>query len=187
MAPFIGLKEFGDNYHKIFKELELAEYVHVDDEIMRVPHDEFMKYMNKGKQSYVEYNKRKLQAIQESDICVFEASFHALGVGFLIQRALDNAKPTIVLYYKKNVPMFLSGLTDEKLIIREYGDKDLRKVLKESLELARERRDKRFNFFLSPKLLEYLEDASTKEGVTKSKLIRDMIVNHMRKKDAEKQ
>jgi predicted DNA binding CopG/RHH family protein len=56
----------------------------------------------------------------------------------------------------------------------------IKKTLRELLENAREKRDKRFNFFISPKLLEFLENTSNTEGVTKSKYIRNLIVEHMR-------
>jgi predicted DNA binding CopG/RHH family protein len=48
------------------------------------------------------------------------------------------------------------------------------------LDHAREKRDKRFNFFISPKLLEFLEKTSNGDGITKSKYIRNLIVEHMR-------
>lgn len=174
-------KQFGENYKKIFDEIKELGYSHVSDDIINLGYKEYLKMMEKGREAQVENYNRNMHSIKKADICIFETSAHSLGVGFLAQKSLDEGKPTIVLYYGDNTPYFLSGVDDEKLIVRSYTEKTLRKILKESLETARERRDKRFNFFLSPKLLEYLEDASTKEGVTKSKLIRDMIVNHMRK------
>jgi predicted DNA binding CopG/RHH family protein len=70
-------------------------------------------------------------------------------------------------------------------MIRSYNEKDLKKVVSEALEQSREKRDKRFNFFISPKLLEFLEQSSNSEGITKSKLIRNLIVEHMRENKVE--
>ena len=121
-----------------------------------------------------------IDGIQSADICLFEATTPSLAVGFLIQRALEYSKPTIVLYYKENMIYFLSGIEDEKLIKQSYDEKNFKKVLRASFAKAREKRDKRFNFFLSPKLLNYIEEASKARSITKSKLLRDMIVNDMR-------
>jgi predicted DNA binding CopG/RHH family protein len=74
----------------------------------------------------------------------------------------------------------LTGIEDEKLIIRSYTEKNLKKILKEAIDLARQRSDKRFNFFISQKLLNYLESISKKEGINKSTFIRNLILEHMR-------
>lgn len=178
--PFMGVPQFGEHYKKIYDEIEKLGYEHVDKEIINLTYVEWQKKMEKGRDSYVDHYQKKMKAIKEADICIFEASFHSLGIGFLIQKALENSKPTIALYYEDKVPYFLSGAEDEKLLVRSYNDKNYKKTVQEVLDFARERRDKRFNFFLSPRLLDYLEQASKKEGVTKSKLIRDLIVDHMR-------
>jgi len=121
-----------------------------------------------------------MENIQKADICILEVSAHSLGLGYIAQKSLEMSKPTIILYYKDCVPFFLTGAEDDKLIVESYDEKSLQKVLKNSLIKAREKRDKRFNFFLSPKLLQYIDEGSKKRGITKSKLLRDMIVEHMR-------
>lgn len=176
-----GEKLFSDQYKKLYTELEKLGYTNVNDDILKLTTDVFTEMMDKGgRDAYIDLYKRRMKGIQEADICIFEASVHSLGVGYLVERALANSKPTIVLYYTNHVPHLLSGVEHEKLLVKSYDDKNYKKILNEVLDSARERRDKRFNFFLSPKLLEYLEHASKKEGVTKSKLIRDLIVDHMR-------
>lgn len=176
-----GQKEFGLYYQQIYKELEALGYDHLDDDVVKTNFTEFLENIEKeDRNGYKEYFNKKNDAIMKADICVFEVSYPTLGLGFVVERALKQGKPTIVLYYKDNIPYTLIGVEDEKLLIKNYTEKTLKKVLRDSLEIAKERRDKRFNFFLSPKLLDYLEGSSKKEGVTKSKLIRDMIVRHMR-------
>lgn len=156
-------------------------YEHVSSFAKSTSQD-FFEEMKKGRDAHKEFYNEMVDSIQKADICLFEASNPSLGVGFLIQRALDYSKPTIVLYYKDNITYFLSGIEDEKLIIKSYDEKNYKKILKEVLESAREKRDKRFNFFLSPKLLQYIDDEAKEHGITKSKLLRDMIVKHMRDK-----
>lgn len=184
-GSYRGIKDFKNSYEEIFNEIKRLGYLHLDDEIVTTSYEDFVKKMEKGRDAYVDHYRNKMQAIHDADICVFETSSHSLGIGYLVEKSLTYGKPTIVLYYKEYVPYFLSGVDNEKLIVRSYDDKNYKEIVQETLELARERRDKRFNFFLSPKLLDYLEEASNKAGVTKSKLIRDMIVEHMRSNTEE--
>ena len=183
-ATYAGEKEFGKYYRHIYEVLEHMGYSHVDDEAVSITYEQYIDFMAKGRKAQVENYRKKMKCIQEADICIIESSAHSLGTGFIVQKSLESSKPTIVLYYKDNIPYFLSGIEDEKLIIKSYNNDNYRKVLRNALEIAREKRDKRFNFFLSPKLLQYIDDAAKERGVTKSKLLRDMIVKHMRENPA---
>lgn len=112
---------------------------------------------------------------------MFDATVPSGGIGFLIEKSLEYSKPTIVLYHETAPTYFFPGADHEKLIVKPYNEKNVKKVVNEALAAAREKRDKRFNFFISPRLLEYLESTSKEMGVTKSKFIRDLILEHMRK------
>ncbi|MDA1317160.1 MAG: hypothetical protein O3B87_04005 [bacterium] len=184
-ATYEGEQQYGKYYHLLFEEIKKLGYEHVDDEVVSISYDEYIKKMSKGRDAQLNNFHNKMQHIQDTDICILEVSAHSLGLGYIAQRALEMSKPTIVLYYKNNTPFFLQGSEDEKLIVLSYDEKNYKKVLKKALEQAREKRDKRFNFFLSPKLLQYIDDASRERGITKSKLLRDMIVNHMRESDSK--
>lgn len=186
-ATYQGDKEYGSFYSKIYDAVKQLGYEHIDDPYMTMPYEEFLKEMDSGRDAHVNNYNLKIDSIKAADICIFETSYHSLGIGFMVLQAIELGKPTIVLYYKDKVPYFFSGVADDKLIVRSYTEKNIKKVVGEALEIAREKRDKRFNFFISPKLLDYLEKASHTEGVTKSKFIRNLIVEHMRetKKDAE--
>jgi hypothetical protein len=175
----VGEEELGGMFKKLYDEVEKLGYKHASDYIT-VSSDEFRETMSQGREAHTDFYNEMSKSIQEADICIFEASTPSFGVGYLIQLALSNSKPTIVMFYKEQKSFLLMGVHDDKLIVKTYNDKNYRKVLKESLDAARERRDKRFNFFISPKLLEYLEKASKEEGITKSKFIRNLIVKHMR-------
>lgn len=175
-----GDKEFGKHYKIIYNELTKLGYQHVNHEVVKYNSEQFKKDMEMGRKAQIDLYGRKIKAIKLADICIYETSLHSLGIGFLVNKSLEQGKPTIVLYYKNNIPHFISGAEDEKLIVREYTEENIKDVLKEAITVARERRDKRFNFFISPKLLDYLEKASSQQGVTKSKFIRNLLMDHMR-------
>lgn len=168
----------------MYDEVKKLGYDHVNDEIKTHKIRDILNAASTGQKfSQEEYNQAitaLVDDINKAEICIFEVSFQSLGAGYLIDKSLDYSKPTIVLYLEGHKPHILSVVEDEKLIVRSYNEKNYKKVVRDALTFAREKRDKRFNFFLSPKLLNYLEQASNSRGVTKSKLLRDMIVQHMR-------
>lgn len=120
------------------------------------------------------------QLIQKSDTCVFEVSEPSYEVGHWIEFSLRIGKPTILLFQGDHAPQIYLLIQDEKLLLQSYTPETCQEVLSALCESARDRRDKRFNFFLSPRLLHYVEETSKAQGVTKSKLLRDMIASHMR-------
>lgn len=181
-VPFLGIHQFSDNYKKLYQYVVELGYEHVDEEFLKIDQTDWLKKMTQSKKAHAQHFETKMQSVRKADICIFEASFHSLGIGFLIQKTLDDGKPCIVLYSKDSIPIFLSGARHEKLIVKQYIDSTLKKVLKSALTTAKERRDKRFNFYLSTKLLEYIELLSKEEGSTKSKVMRDIILRNMRER-----
>ena len=142
------------------------------DSLLRQSPDEFYKKFTKsesGDPSYDLYNLHMKQ-MQEADINVFEASLPSLSIGFLINKSLDLNKPTIVLYHEDDKPVLISGINHDKLIVKKYNEKNIKSTVVEALDEASELRDKRFNFFISPQLLQYIEKTSSSLGITKSHL-----------------
>ncbi len=181
-----GKKEFIKHYRIIYEEAKQLGYKHIDYDLFSTSTEDFyQKLIAGGKKADVELYKARIQSINEADICIFDCSYPSLSIGFLIDKSLEQGKPTIVLYFKDKgkdtTPYFISGIDNERLILQGYTEKTLKKIIRDSLELAKERRDKRFNFFISPRLLEYLEKVSKEEGMTKSKFIRNLILEHMHK------
>jgi len=174
-----GETKHGELFKKLYEEVKRLGYIHTSGLIMQTA-ESFEEEMSKSREAQKHFYVSMKEAISKADICIFEASTPSFGVGYLIQESLSNSKPTIILFYKELHSYLLPGIEDEKLIAYTYTEDNYQKVLKKALEQAREKRDKRFNFFLSPKLLQYIEDVSKEQGVTKSKLLRDMIVEHMR-------
>lgn len=181
-ASFRGDKTILKRYRQIYDIIDSLGYHHVDHDVVKVNPDDFYEKLTKeGRVGNVDLYNRKIKSIQEADICVFECSVHSLSIGFVIQKALEYNKPTIVLYHDNDIPHFLVGAKDEKLIIKNYTDSSVEKVVKLSLEEAGEVRDKRFNFFIRPELLTYLEKASKDLNITKSTFIRNLILEHRKK------
>lgn len=169
-------------YKSIYSKIEELGYQHISDQAVTEDHESFYKDMSTDDhKKKAEFYNTIIRSIQKSDITIFDASVPGTGIGMAIDRSLDLNKPTIVIYHQNTNPIFLFGLDDDKFLLKPVNEKNCKKVISDALEIARERRDKRFNFFISPKLLDYLEKSSKEEGITKSKFIRNLIVDYMRK------
>lgn len=174
--------KFGDIYNQIFNLIESMGHKNLDNDIIKLNVDSFYEGINKqGQTASVELFKRKVQELKEADIAIFECSTHSLSIGYMVQKSLDLNKPTIVLYLKDEVPQFIIGDNNEKLIIKSYTKDTLDVVLKMTIEEASTLRDKRFNFFISPELLVYLDEVSRKNSISKSVFIRNLIEEHKKK------
>lgn len=136
---------------------------------------------NGGLKAQNEYFNSTIETIKNSDVNVFECTSPSLGIGFQVERSLEYNKPTIVLYLKGHIPHFFAGTNNEKMLLKEYTLATAKHVIESSIKEANHIADKRFNFFISPSLLTYLENTSKRMGVTKSTFIRSLIVEHMRK------
>lgn len=177
-----GKKLFLPYYEKIAQAIKQSRHTIVEDDLLTLKTDEFYsKFEDNDRDAFMEFYEGELEKIKNADINVFDCSFGSLSIGFIIEKSLEFNKPTVVLYYKDHLPFFLSGIKDEKVIMMEYSDDTIDQVVEKSLKIASELRDKRFNFFISPELLNYLEITSKKEGITKSLFIRSLILEHRRK------
>lgn len=181
-ASHIERAKYEPFYKKIYEEISKLGYTHVSDEIINVSTSEFYKSVQKGgKEAFEKLYLENERKIQDADIVVFETSVPSGGIGFLIQKSIDHSKPTILLYHEGSPTYLFLGAKEEKLIVSSYSNETLSSVLKDALDQAKEKRDKRFNFFISPRLLTYLDEQSHALGVTKSKFIRDLIIEYMQR------
>lgn len=181
-----GKKEFGEYYYKIFDYLKKQNYEILDDNIVSVPDTKFYDTLETvGREAWAELYNRNMSCLKKTDISIFECSFPSLSIGFLIQKALELNKPVIALYLKGHNPYFLSGIDNEKLVMVEYNEKSLKETLAKTMERTKAIIDTRFNFFISPRLLNYIQKASKDMGMTKSAFLRSLIIDHMRKYEKE--
>lgn len=175
-ASLRGVQFFGQYYKRIYDQIVEMGYASLDQDIFKLKSSKFYSDQElKGHKAHTEFYLKKIQRIQVADVCIFETSLNSLSVGYQVMKALQYHKPTILLYLKDNVPYFIEGIEHEKLIVRSYTDTTLQKVLSECLELSHKKREQRFNFFINTELLNYLEGASKKSGLTKSVYIRNLI------------
>lgn len=126
--------------------------------------------------------KQIINWIDKSDFCVMEASFPStLHIGHEITISIEKNKPTIVLYEKGKMPAQFMGLKNDRLIWVEYELTRVQEALVKAIEVAGSLMDVRFNFFVSPKILNYLDWVAQKRMVPRSVFLRGLIERQMKK------
>lgn len=174
------------HYEKIFSQiqsyLDTHNYDSLNKDLMTINPSKFYTDLAKGGSDYSsQISNDLIEKSKKADLCIFECSSYTLTTGFLIQKALDLNKPVIALYMEGHLPHFLTGVKDEKFQLVKYAENNLDEVLEDSMEKAKSLADKRFNFFISPSLLTYLNQAAKEQGITKSTFIRNLINDYRRK------
>lgn len=126
--------------------------------------------------------QKMIKLLKESDINIFDCSHPNSSTGFQISKSLEFNKPTIALYHHDFVPEFINSIFEEKFLSGPYDKENLRTVLHTLLKKAQLLADKRFNFFISPSLLNYLNHMSHEFGMTKSTYLRNLIIEDKKKR-----
>lgn len=169
-------------YSKIYKTISL-EHKMVSDKVWKWAKngvDDIKDDVQAKKENYNE----TLKCINKADIVIMEVSGHSMSMGYIISKALEINKPVIAMYITEAEPVFVAGIDDPKLILKEYNKENVEKVIWESIKKAKGLIDMRFNFFVSPKILNYLDWVGQKRMIPKSVFLRNLIEREM-KKDRE--
>lgn len=126
----------------------------------------------------VSFHKNILDDIKNCDIVIAECTTQSLSVGYLISFAIEQNKPTIILY-KSSAPkpnLFPTLTESGKIFIAEYkDDTELSEEIKEYIDFAKDQVDVRFNFFISPKINNYLDWIAKKKKIPRSVYLRRLI------------
>ncbi len=123
----------------------------------------------------VEYYRKVLKWIHTNDLLVTEASHPSMGVGHEISLALERGKPVLVLYQAGTAPHFLQGIESDKLAIVKYSPLDLEQQLIDSIDFLSQSTDTRFNFFISPKHVQFLDWVAQTKKIPRSVYLRKLI------------
>lgn len=175
-GPLDGNKEV---YARIDKKIEALGY----SLVTRHAIERDIKDVETETEAESELAAKKISSwIKKADIVVFEASRPDVSLGFEIASALNMSKPVIVLYHKSGqVPHGLKGIHNDKLQLICYDDQTLEEMLEYSLEYAEESSDIRFNFFIPPRIVQYLDYIAREKKIPRSVYLRTLIEEDMEK------
>jgi len=167
-----------ESVRSIYEKIKKMGYIHTSDWIYKISPEKF--YASSG-EDMEEHHKEMMASIRRADICVFEVSVHSLSVGYLVNLSLEMGK-TVVVASKNNSSLFLfKNVNSDKLITVVYNDANLDKKIEEALGSASKGVDVRFNFFVSPKILAYLDWVAKTKRLPRSVFLRNLIEKEMKK------
>jgi hypothetical protein len=176
-----GRKEYEENYKAIDRILNRISN-NVVSAVFIATKEDVAKETEKEAASY--YDKLR-KWMRDSDILVFEVSYPSLGVGYEITWGLQLGKPIIILYVRGKKPHVLDAIPDDKIQVYEYDLSDLEKILKSAVDYASEQMDTRFNFFISPKIANYLDWVARKKRTPRAVYLRRLIEKDMKESKLE--
>lgn len=174
-ASFSGKEQYGEEYQLIIKTLKDLG-VRVLDVVSETASDISSASAEEKKRIYKEIDKN----LKIADLVVAEVSHPSISVGYEISTALKMEKPVLALGLKGTKSGALEGLPDEKLKMVEYDRETLKPVLEEWVRMANDQVDVRFNFFIPPSIVNYLDWVAKKRRVPRSVFLRNMIEREMK-------
>lgn len=147
--------------------------------------------LNRGSDSYDGQDEKESLSMQrkltkwkkQADLVVVEVSNKSFGVGQEIAQAIASNKPVIALYNSDKEPHILKDSGTDLILLIKYDDKNIKKVLQQALDYSSEQQDIRFNFFISPSLIQYLDWVSKTKRIPRSVYLRNLIEADMKNND----
>ncbi len=121
---------------------------------------------------------------RECDAVFVEGSHpSSLHVGFEAGLLLSRGKPVVLLHQHGYDPIFINPFHSKRLIKSEYDLQSLPEVLDWTLDEVESISNRRFTFFISPEIDEYLTQVVKKKGLSRSEFIRILIEGEMQEED----
>jgi len=170
-------------YARMYKFIA-ADYKMVSDKVLKWTRMGVQDLRSAPLQVKKENYEQTMKCVNKADLIIMEVSGHSMSMGYLLSKALEMNKPVIALYIAEHKPVFIKGISNPKLILMEYAKDNLEKVIAEAVKKAKGLIDMRFNFFVSPKILNYLDWVGQKRMIPKSVFLRNLIEREI-KKDRE--
>ncbi len=180
VASLEGKRKYQENYKIIVESIKNLGAKVISEHILGTSKQEVEK---QTKEKEKKFYKKVKHWIKQADIVVAEVSHRSTNVGHEISLALSKNKPVVLLHVKGETPSLFKGIDSDKLQLIAYQPETVGKDLKYALDYAQDRKDTRFNFFISPKHQNYLDWISRKKRIPRSVFLRQLIEEHMRHND----
>lgn len=176
-AAVLNKKQYGEYYERIVKAIEKDGHRVFADHILEYDVDQIL---DKTEEDLTKYYSRMKKRIAGCDLMVAEVSYPStVNVGHELSIAADKGKPVLALHLKGKKPVLFWGLESEKFFVIEYDDGDLEKMVRMSVDSLKDQQDTRFNFFISPRIANYLDWIARTKRVPRAVYLRRLIQGHM--------
>lgn len=121
-----------------------------------------------------------MESIKEAEVVIIEDTVSNFSTGHQITVALQNKKPTLVLWQGKKhrqfSQMFIHGIDSDILQVSEYEAKNLEQIISTFLEKYEDCNEKnRFHLVLNNLERRYLDWAQYSKGKSRTQIIRESL------------
>lgn len=171
---------FPGEFTQIVSTLKKLDLDLVDETILQLDEKDFYSWT---KEKLEKFYEGTIKSIRKADVCIFEASLPSVGIGHLVNQAVNFGKPVIVLYLKDEGkrPSVLESAHLDKVVIVEYTTDTVKEDIEYALDYVRDNMDIRFNFFISPALSRYLDWMTKQRNIPRSVFLRSLIETAMKR------
>lgn len=178
--------EYGKEYKAIVAVLKKLGHSVVSEHILE---KNINLVLSQSEAEQQRYYRSMLSRINECDLMVAEVSFPStVHIGHELTLALEKGKPVLALHQSGKRPVLFWGIDSEKFYLAEYDLKNLDRILRDSIEYLSDQQDVRFNFFISPKIQQYLDWVSKYRRTPRAVYLRELLEKDIREnKDWKKQ
>jgi hypothetical protein len=185
-ASILSKSEYLREYKAIVEALRKLNHSVVSEHIFKKDTNQVLSQSEAEQQRYY---RAMLARINECELMVAEVSFPStVHIGHELTLALEKGKPVLALHLAGKRPVLFWGIDSERFYLAEYNLDNLEDVLQDSIEYLSDQQDVRFNFFISPKIQQYLDWVARYKRTPRAVYLRELLEKDMREnKDWKKQ
>lgn len=179
-ASIYGKQNLEDSCKKIVDLVNKSGHTIMADHILNTTNEQMAQWK---KSQDLEFHHYVMDGIKNADALFAEISHSSTSVGYLISLAAQAGKPVVCFYNGSQKPHLFSTLEEanDKFVVAEYKSlNDLDKLVSEMIDFVHEGQDTRFNFFVTPKHINYLNWISKSRRIPRSVFLRRLIEKEMR-------
>jgi hypothetical protein len=167
-----GTSDFDKYFKQIYNFISSHNHKHTSDYASESDPTEIY---SSTQEDHVKLYKRAMNQMKKSDIVILEVSTHSLTMGYLIESSLSLGKPVVALYLSGNKPAFAAGISNDRFQLVEYNQGNIEDLLVDALDYASSQQDTRFNFFVAPKHINFLDWVAKNKKIPRSVFLRRLI------------
>lgn len=121
--------------------------------------------------------------VASCDCAVIEASYpSSVHIGFEIGMIAMRGKPIVVLYEEGADPVFVDPRYTSRVIKSPYTQETLVSVIPWCMNEVKHAANRRFAFYISPEIDDFLADVVEDDGESRAEYIRKLIEREMKKR-----
>ena len=182
-ASIYGKQHLEDSCKKIIELTKKSGNTIVSDHILNTTNEEMAQWK---KDKDIKFHNFVMNGIKNADAVFAEISHPSTSVGYLIAMAAQAGKPVVCFYNGVEKPHLFGTLEEQndKFIVAQYKNlEELDKLVPEMIEFIHEGQDTRFNFFVTPKHINYLNWIAKSKKIPRSVFLRRLIEEEIKKNE----